>query len=114
MATNFINDGELIATVAPSGGVVSGQLLVVGANMFGVVQANAASGEPAVIRCGGTHILRKVNAVSTSAAQGANAHWDATNANVTISATSNLKIGVFETAAANTDTAVRVRLNSNF
>lgn len=114
MATNFINDGELIATVAPSGGVVSGQLLVVGANMFGVVQANAASGEPAVIRCGGTHILRALSGATTSAAQGANAHWDATNANVTISATSNLKIGVFETAKANADATARVRLNANF
>jgi predicted RecA/RadA family phage recombinase len=114
MATNFINDGELIGFVAPSGGVVSGAIAVIGVNMFGVVQANAASGSNAVIKCGGTHVLRALNGVSTSAAQGANAHWDATNANVTISATSNLKIGVFETAKANADTTARVRLNANF
>lgn len=114
MATNFINDGELIGFVAPSGGVVSGGLAVVGTNMFGIVQANAASGANAVIRVGGTHILRALNGASTSAAQGANAHWDATNANVTISATSNLRIGVFETAKANADTTARIRLNSSF
>jgi predicted RecA/RadA family phage recombinase len=114
MATNFINDGDLIGVVAPSGGVVSGGLAVIGTNMFGVAQANAASGANAVIKCGGTHILRALNGASTSAAQGANAHWDATNANVTISATSNLKIGVFETAKANADVTARIRLNATF
>jgi predicted RecA/RadA family phage recombinase len=114
MATNFINDGDLIGVVAPSGGVVSGGLAVIGTNMFGIAQANAASGANVVIKVGGTHVLRALNGASTSAAQGANAHWDATNANVTISATSNLKIGVFESAKANADTTARVRLNPTF
>ena len=50
----------------------------------------------------------------TSAAAGANIHWDATNAKTTISATSNLKIGVAAVTSTNTATTVRVRLNGSF
>ena len=53
-------------------------------------------------------------AASTSAAAGANIHWDATNSRTTISATSNLKIGVAAVVSTNTATTVRVRLNGSF
>jgi predicted RecA/RadA family phage recombinase len=113
MAENILNSGQIVTVPAPAA-VTTGQLVVVGVNMFGIAMANAASAASVALYTGGVVDLRKLNGASTSAVAGANAHWDATNSNVTISATSNLKIGVFAAAAANTDTTARLRLNSNF
>lgn len=113
MAENILNSGQIITVPAPAN-VTSGQLVVVGTNIFGTAMATTASGQPVALYTGGVVDLRKLNGASTSAAIGANAHWDATNSNVTISATSNLKIGVFVAAATNADTTARLRLNSTF
>jgi predicted RecA/RadA family phage recombinase len=113
MAENILNSGQIVTVPAPAA-VTSGQLVVVGTNLFGIAMANAASAANVALYTGGLVDLRKLNGASTSAAVGANAHWDSTNSNVTISATSNLKIGVFAAVAANADTTARLRLNSNF
>lgn len=110
MATNKVNNGEIITVVAPNA-VVSGRVVVVGTNLFGVAMANAASAENVALHMGGTWTLAKPNAVSTSAAAGASAYWDNTNSQVTISATSNTKIGHFVAAVGNTDTSATVRLS---
>ncbi len=112
MARNFIAAGESPAVVAPAA-INSGDLVIVG-SMFGVAQHSAASAANVVIRTGGIHSLRKLTGVSTSIGQGANCYWDATNANVTFSATANTRIGVAAVAAANTDALITVRLNPSF
>lgn len=113
MATGFIREGDVFEVEAPSGGLVSGNVYVAG-QAFGVVLENTVSGATARLRVGGVWPLTKINAASTSMAVGANVHWDATNAQCTVSATSNAKIGVAQVAAANTDTTVTVRLNPSF
>lgn len=110
MATTFVREGDVFEVVAPSGGLVKGNVYVAG-NAFGVVLANTASGATAQLRTGGVWDLPKLNAASMSMAVGANVHWDATGTNATTSATNNLKIGVCLSAVGNTDTTVRVRLN---
>lgn len=112
MARNFLHDGERMTVVAPAN-ANSGDLVVVG-QMFGIAETSPVSGSNVVIRCGGVATLRKLNGASSSFAQGANLHWDATNANVTISATSNTRIGVAAVAAANTDVVATIRLNPSF
>ena len=110
MATNKVSNGDVITVPAPHA-VVSGRVVIVGTNLFGVALANAASAESIALHMGGVFALSKPNAVSTSAAAGASAYWDNTNSQVTISATSNTKIGHFVAAVANTDTSADVRLS---
>ena len=113
MATNIESAGTRITVTAPSGGVVSGQYFNVG-NAFGIALSNAASGANVAMETGAVCTLRKLNGASTSYAQGALLYWDATNSNVTISATSNRLIGVATVAGANADTTATVRLNPSF
>lgn len=112
MAENILGAGQRITVVAPAA-VTSGQFLNVG-NIFGIALANAASAAPVAIATGVECQLRKLNGASSSYAAGALLYWDATNSNVTISATSNRLIGLSVTAASNTDTVATVRLNPSF
>lgn len=110
MAKNFVNEGDVIDFVAPSGGVVSGRVAVI-ANMAVVAVANVASGANAAGITKGTFTFPKASGASTSIAAGGYVYWDNTNSNVTVSATSNTKIGVAPYGAANADTSVTVRFN---
>jgi len=113
MASNITQDrGDRLTVVAPAA-VTSGGLVQVG-NIFGIAIANAASAANVALAVGVSAVLRKLNGASTAFVQGANVHWDATNANCTVSATSNAKIGVAAIAAVNADTLVEVRLNGAF
>lgn len=113
MAKNITMDGVKRLTFAAPAAVNSGDLVVV-SQAFGVALSSAASAANVVLSVGPTATLRKLNGASTSQAVGTNVHWDATNANATISATSNLKIGVAAAATANTDTTISVHLNPSF
>jgi predicted RecA/RadA family phage recombinase len=110
MATNFVRGMETVNVAAPFA-VVSGRVVIVGVNLFGVAMSNAAIGEQVALVRGGTFTFPKASAVSTSGVAGAVVYWDNTNSQVTISATSNTKIGVATIPFANTDTVVTVALN---
>lgn len=106
---NFVQPGEVVTVVAPYA-VNSGQGVKVG-QLFGVGAFSASSAANVEVRTLGVFDLDKINAASNSIAAGANVHWDDTNLKATVSATSNLRIGVALAACANTDTTVRVRLH---
>lgn len=108
MTTGYVHDGSVIPVVAPAA-KNSGEGVKVG-NIFGVALTNAASAANLSISTAGLHSIRKLNGASSSFAQGANVHWDDTNANCTVSATSNLKIGTAVAAASNDAVVVDVRL----
>lgn len=110
MANNITQPGVRTITVAAPAAVTSGSLVVVN-RQFGVAIANAASAANVAIEQGCVATLRKLNGASTSQLAGTNVHWDATNANCTISATSNLLIGTAYRDAANADTTISVVLN---
>lgn len=115
MATNYIQDGEIITVVAPFA-AVRGRYIVLNATTGagGVALDNATSAANVVLATNGVHQFAKPNAVSTSAAAGAFWYWDNTNSQVTISATSNTKLGVGLAAVTNTQTTVNVRLNGTW
>lgn len=113
MARNIVLPAVRRLTVAAPANVNSGDFVVVN-RMFGVALTSATSAANVAIASGATVQLRKLNGASTSQAAGTNVHWDATNSNCTISATSNLLIGVAAAATANTDTTVTVHLNPSF
>jgi predicted RecA/RadA family phage recombinase len=112
MATNYVQEGEKLSVILAAN-ANSGDLIVQGV-MFGVAEVSGSTNDVVTIKTGGVWNLPKVNAVSTSAAAGANVYWDATNAKTTISATSNLRLGVAVVTSTNTDTTVAVRLNYSF
>lgn len=111
MATNFVQGTVDTFQVAAPHAVVSGRVVVVGTNLFGVALSNADSAASVALSRGGVWSFAKPNAVSTSAAAGASAYWDNTNSQITLSATSNTKIGVFAAAVSNTDTTATVIMN---
>lgn len=113
MARNITLDGLKRLTVIAPAAVNSGDLVVT-SQAFGVALTSAASAANVAISVGPTATLRKLNGASTSQAAGTNVHWDATNSNCTISATSNLKIGVAAAVTANADTTLSVHLNPSF
>lgn len=113
MATNIVLPGvKTIEVVAPAN-LNSGAGVQV-AQLFGVALTSATSGANVAVTLGSTAVLRKLNGASTSQVAGSNVHWDATNANCTVSATSNLKIGVAAAATINNDTTITVHLNPSF
>jgi predicted RecA/RadA family phage recombinase len=114
VATNKVNDGDVVEIIAPYT-VVSGRVVLLGAvGAFGIAVSNAASGANVAISTMGTFAIPKSTAVSTSIASGGYVYWDNTNNQATVSATSNTKIGVALKAAANTDATVLTRINPSF
>lgn len=105
---NFIQRGEAITVTAPTGGVVSGQGLLVG-NLFGVAATTAAEGESVEIAAVGVYELPKL--VSAVIAAGARVAWDNTAKQVVLPGTGMVPIGIATLAAGNGVTTVRVRLD---
>ena len=107
---NFIKPGNPLEVTAPYA-VTAGAGLLVG-SLFGVAHSDAANGADVVIAIEGVFDLK--TKTTDVAAQGAIAYWDNTNKEVTVTATSNTKIGVFTKAKVNGATTSLVRLNGAF
>lgn len=110
---NFIQEGDAIDFVAPAGGVVSGQGLLLGA-AFGVVRHSAAVGVQSILDLEGVFTLPK--AATVTPAPGAVLYWDDTAKAVTTTVGTNVKIGVHTglVAAGAADATLPVRLNGSF
>jgi predicted RecA/RadA family phage recombinase len=107
---NFVQPGKVITAVAPTGGVVSGGFVKIGA-IFGIATTTAAEGTPFELQTGEVHELPKTSAEAW-------AFGDviyATSANImTTTASGNTKVGVAVAVAANPSGSGLVRLNSSF
>ncbi|HEY7334336.1 MAG TPA: DUF2190 family protein [Bryobacteraceae bacterium] len=102
---NFIQPGEYGLTVtAPAGGVVSGQVVVIGA-IVGIAATTQPAGAPVEIATQGVYDLPKVPA--DSLAVGATAMVDATG---TVALAGTTGIGWIVEAAGSGATTARVRL----
>lgn len=97
---NYKQDGVALDLVAPTGGVVSGNVYKIG-SLIVVAAADAAQGATFVGYRLGVYTLPKATGAWT---QGALLYWDDTAKNVTTTATSNSKIGVASAAALSGDT----------
>lgn len=107
---NFIQDGNVVTLVAPSGGVLAGAGILVG-GLFGVAATSAAEGadvEASVV--GVFDLVKATGAVSAGAAL----YWDAAAKKVTGTATGNTLVGVALKAAGSSDPTARIRLNGTF
>lgn len=107
---NYIQPGNVLTMIAPSGGVVGGGFYVIG-SIFGVAAYSAAQGEKFELKTGEVFDLPKTSAEAWT--PGAPVYATAGNI-MTTTVGSNLKVGVAVLAAANPSGIGRVRLNPSF
>jgi predicted RecA/RadA family phage recombinase len=107
---NFLGKGEVMNFVA--GATLTGGSPLVINGMFGVIVANAVSGETAALYVG-PGIVSLPKAATITPANGALLYWDATNSNVTTTSSGNRLIGTAALpVAAAADTTLAVRLDA--
>lgn len=105
---NYIQEGRMITLAAPTGGVTSGDGVVIGA-LFGVASKTAAEGETVTIATEGVFDLPKL--ASAVIAAGDAVAWDDTAKEINVPATGRYPIGIAIEAAGNGASTVRVRLD---
>lgn len=105
---NFVQTGSVIPVTAPSGGVVSGEGVQIGA-LFGVASTTQAAGASVEIAVAGVFDLPK-EATTDTFSVGAAVEWDAANGRVA-ALDSGVRIGLAIAAAGATAATVRVRLD---
>ncbi|GGC90393.1 DUF2190 family protein [Chelatococcus reniformis] len=103
---NFIQPGDTLTVPAPSGGVDSGDVVIIGA-LIGVAGSTAAVGVPVAVKTKGVFELPKVSAQAWTI--GAPIYWAAAG-NATTVSTDNTLIGYATEAAANPSAVGRVRI----
>jgi predicted RecA/RadA family phage recombinase len=104
----FIQNGDVVTVTAPTGGVTSGQGVLVG-NLFGVAATTAAEGESVEIATVGVYELPKLSSAVITA--GARVAWDDTAKQVVLPGTGMVPIGIATLAAGNGVATLRVRLD---
>jgi predicted RecA/RadA family phage recombinase len=108
MAKTFIQEGAVLTLTAPTGGVSSGDGVIVG-NLFAVATGDAAEAAEFEGALTGVWELPKA---AGQILEGAKVWWNATNSEVANATGAGLwPIGVAAAGAATDDTTVRVRLD---
>ena len=105
---NFVQDGEIIEVIAPTGGVTSGDGVLIGA-LFGVAAATGAEGAAVNIVTEGVFMLPKLSTAVFAA--GGKVSWDDTNSRCDAPGTGLYPVGAATVAAGNGTTTVKVRLD---
>ncbi|SEG12409.1 DUF2190 family protein [Marinobacterium lutimaris] len=105
---NFVQKGETVDFIAPTGGAAAGIPLVVG-SLVVIPVLSVPEGYECVGTVEGVFNLPKLS--TDTPGQFGKAYWDATNGYVTTTATDNTEIGVFMEALASGTTEADVRLN---
>ncbi|MBF0187083.1 MAG: DUF2190 family protein [Magnetococcales bacterium] len=108
---SWIQSGNTITATAPTGGLVSGEGVLIG-SLFGVAVKDAAENDPVEICTTGVVDLPKLTA--DVVAVGDLLYWDDANGQLTLTSTDNTLVGVAVQAADGTVSLVRVRLNGAF
>lgn len=103
-----IQNGDVITVTAPTGGVASGDGLIVG-SLFGIAAVTADEGEAVEIATRGVYVLPKEP--TAVIAVGAQVAWDATAKQIDLPGTGLYPVGIATEAAGNGITTVRVRLD---
>lgn len=105
---NYIQEGDVVTSIAPSGGVSSGKLYLIG-SLIVLASVSVAENEEFEGVTKGVFEFSKTSANAPS--QFDNAYWDAVNEEVTTVSTGNTLVGVFMESYSNGSTLAQVRLN---
>lgn len=104
----YIQNGHVVTVPTPTGGIASGEGLIVG-NIFGIAAYSAAEGDPLELATTGVYKLPKASAAALTL--GARVAWDNTARQVNTPGAGRFPIGVAADAAGNGVTSVAVRLD---
>lgn len=104
---NYIEAGDTLTVPAPSGGVVSGDIVIIG-TLIGIATTTAAVGVNVAVKISGVFELAKVSAQAWTI--GAPIYWDGTAKLATTVSSANTAIGYATEVAANPSAVGRVRL----
>ena len=104
---NFVQPGGTLTVPAPTGGVASGDGVLLG-TLFGVALHDAAEAADLELLTEGVVELPKAAPLAISL--GDRLFWDATNKRLNKTATAQVCVGLAALAAASVDTIVRVKL----
>ncbi|WP_020179534.1 DUF2190 family protein [Methylopila sp. M107] len=104
---NFIQRGETVPLVSPTGGVKSGDGVLVG-SLFGVANHDAVEGSDVETTLTGVYDLPKS---ASALGEGAKAYWASGSKTIVGTASGNTLVGAVVRAAAADASTVRVRLN---
>ncbi len=106
----FIQPGETLDLIAPSGGVVSGLGYLIG-GLFVIASVTAAEGAPfAGVRVGVHSLAATTHATDQAFAAGDKVYWNDSTKKVTATATGNQIIGFATEAKVSTDAVAKVLL----
>ncbi|MFN7177224.1 MAG: DUF2190 family protein [Thermaurantiacus sp.] len=105
---NYLQNGHVITVTTPTGGIASGDPLIVG-SIFGVAAYSAAEGDPLELATTGVYKLPKATAAVLTV--GARVTWDNTAKNINVPGAGRFPVGVTTEAAGNGVTSVAVRLD---
>jgi predicted RecA/RadA family phage recombinase len=104
---NFIKGGHVLNYTNSTGDtILSGALLIIGA-LIGIAVANIAPTEVGAVNLKGVYEVPKAAGAITI---GAKLYWDATNKNLTTTATNNTYAGIAYLGAAAGETTVQLLL----
>ena len=109
MATNYIQPGRSITVAAPTGGVLSGQGVLIG-TLFGIAQYDAVEGAEVEILTEGVVEIGKTSALAIGV--GDQLFWDDTNKLVNKTTTAQQQVGVAIAAAANPSATVKMLIRA--
>ncbi len=107
MGCRYIQKGVSL-DYTPSADVAGGTMVICG-TLAGIAERPISSGSLGAVTVEGVFACPKATGAIT---MGAKVYWDATNSNVTTTATSNTIIGAAAGAAASGDSEVLVKLNA--
>ena len=106
---NYIAPGKSITVTAPTGGVMSGDGVLIG-TLFGIAQYDAAEGAEVEILTEGVVEIGKTSALAI--AVGDRLFWDGTNKVVNKTATAQICVGVAVSTTANPSDTVKMKLGA--
>jgi predicted RecA/RadA family phage recombinase len=109
MATNYIQPGRSITVAAPTGGVLSGDGVLIG-TLFGIAQYDAVEGAEVEILTEGVVKIGKTSALAIGV--GDRLFWDDTNKLVNKTTTAQQQVGVAVAAAANPSATVKMLIRA--
>lgn len=107
MATNFVQDGDILTLTAPYARD-AGQGALIGTALFGVAITDLASSAVGAFQMCGVHTLTKTSAQAWTV--GALIYWDNSQKECTTTSSGNTLIGVAVAAADNPSATGQVRL----
>lgn len=112
MAKNFVKSGNVINFTVPTGGVSSGEPLLIG-DLFGIAQTDGVEGDSVACAMSGVFEVNKATGVEDNWAANlfTAVYWDDTNKVFTRVSAGNTKVGAVHSPAASADTKGQVRLD---